>query len=282
MEIVRLNTRIESLQAESNDLKYQRRDLSGQGSFMAGFSNTYESTITAIENSMGTLKELGENTGRYLESALTSPFDAMLEAISRGENGLKAFGNTLGKIMQEAGAELMKFYAKQLLVYILGKLMNMWGGASVSTAGLGGAITGNTANVSLGTSSSISSIGASGFNEGGPVPANIGIPGQDSVPAVLTPGEFVVSAPAVAEYGTDFLHKINRRRFADGGVVGSAARSGKAGAGSEEQGYTINVINVVDPTSIPRTTDKEILNVIQMDAVKNGPVIRTIKGSMSK
>lgn len=61
----------------------------------------------------------------------------------------------------------------------------------------------------------------------------------DTVPALLTPGEFVITAPRARELGTDFLHALNNRRvsrdsfsrfsefaapprlrFADGGPVG--------------------------------------------------------------
>lgn len=276
-QVLQLEQRIEQLKMKSQGLQNQESDMGNQNSFNAGFRNEYDGVITSIENSMGTLKKLGEETGRSLEAALTAPFDAMVEATMRGENGLKAFSNTLGKIMQEAGAEIMKYYLKLVMVYVIKKAIGM------AVGSMGGGMDGAPALESGGTAASFS---GTDFlvtrNEGGDIPSNIGIPGQDSVPALLTPGEFVISQPAVAHYGSDFLHKINRRRFADGGTVGSAARNGKAGAGEEEKGYTINVINVVDPTSIPKTTDKEILNVIQMDAVKNGPVIRTIKGSLSR
>jgi Phage-related minor tail protein len=67
-----------------------------------------------------------------------------------------------------------------------------------------------------------------------------GAAGSDTVNALLTPGEFVVSAPAVNALGSDFLHLLNKmqvsrgdleafmrfepprpQRFADGGMVGN-------------------------------------------------------------
>lgn len=43
---------------------------------------------------------------------------------------------------------------------------------------------------------------------------------SDSIPAMLSNGEYVVRAAAVDRYGKDFLHKINAMRYADGGYVG--------------------------------------------------------------
>ena len=52
------------------------------------------------------------------------------------------------------------------------------------------------------------------FADGGFTPK-----GTDTVPAMLTPGEFVVRKSAVDQYGERFLHDINAQRFAKGGVV---------------------------------------------------------------
>ena len=47
---------------------------------------------------------------------------------------------------------------------------------------------------------------AKGFNKGGPVP---GSGNKDTVPAMLTPGEFVMSKGAVQKYGEDTLAAMN-------------------------------------------------------------------------
>ena len=46
---------------------------------------------------------------------------------------------------------------------------------------------------------------------------------SDSIPALLSNGEYVVKASAVDKYGVHFLHAINAMRFADGGLVSRAA-----------------------------------------------------------
>jgi hypothetical protein len=60
--------------------------------------------------------------------------------------------------------------------------------------------------------------------------------GTDTVPAMLTPGEFVVKKSAVDQYGQDFLNDINIQRFAKGGVVGEkpTARIGGTGANKDK------------------------------------------------
>jgi hypothetical protein len=46
--------------------------------------------------------------------------------------------------------------------------------------------------------------------------------GTDTVPAMLTPGEYVLRKDAVKKYGVDNLNKLNAQNFADGGQVGGA------------------------------------------------------------
>ena len=45
------------------------------------------------------------------------------------------------------------------------------------------------------------------FNSGGIVPGSG--PNKDTIPAMLTPGEFVMSRGAVQQYGTDTLSSMN-------------------------------------------------------------------------
>jgi len=56
--------------------------------------------------------------------------------------------------------------------------------------------------------------------------------GTDTVPAMLTPGEFVVRKSAVDQYGQDFLNDINVQRFSTGGTVGAPHALGMSSMGS--------------------------------------------------
>lgn len=72
--------------------------------------------------------------------------------------------------------------------------------------------------------------------------------GSDTVPAMLTPGEFVIRRPAVQKIGLDRLEKINRN---------------PANMGSSVYNYNlaVNVRSVSDPEQIARTVMKEIRRV---------------------
>jgi len=55
-----------------------------------------------------------------------------------------------------------------------------------------------------------------GFNSGGYVP---GSGNRDTVPAMLTPGEFVIKKSSAAKLGSGTLEAMNQNRFKEGGVV---------------------------------------------------------------
>ena len=66
-----------------------------------------------------------------------------------------------------------------------------------------------------------------GYADGGLI-AGPGTSTSDSIPALLSDGEYVVKAAAVAKYGAALLHDINAMRFADGGYVSRAAATAPA------------------------------------------------------
>ena len=74
--------------------------------------------------------------------------------------------------------------------------------------------------------------GPIGFARGGVVP---GAGNRDTVPAMLTPGEFVIKKSSVGKIGAGTLAQMNENRFAQGGVI--ADISGKFGL-SVPQGAT--------------------------------------------
>jgi TP901 family phage tail tape measure protein len=86
--------------------------------------------------------------------------------------------------------------------------------------------------------------GRVGFANGGPVGST------DTVPAMLSPGEFVVRRSAVDKYGTDFLSSLNRgllpmQGFQNGGSVSPVASETGTGAGvgqvNNNSDFTFNI-----------------------------------------
>lgn len=92
-----------------------------------------------------------------------------------------------------------------------------------------------------------------GFANGGPVGfANGGSVGStDTLPAMLTPGEFVMKKSAVDKYGSGFLSSLNEstmpmRGFENGGVVGPVSAETGTGAGigskvTNNSDFTFNI-----------------------------------------
>ena len=81
--------------------------------------------------------------------------------------------------------------------------------------------------------------------------------GTDTVPAMLTPGEFVIKKSAVDRIGTGTLNKING--YAEGGLVGGSS----AVMGDSVYNYSVNV-NVAtdsDPNQIARAVMSQIRKV---------------------
>ena len=78
---------------------------------------------------------------------------------------------------------------------------------------------------------------------------------RDTVPAMLTPGEFVMSKNAVQQHGVGYMKNLNRGRisgFKRGGVVGSGNVQYKQGGGSI--GGDGGVLSL-DPTRIQGVLD---------------------------
>jgi len=72
------------------------------------------------------------------------------------------------------------------------------------------------------------------FNAGGPVKGP-GTPTSDSIPAMLSNGEYVVRASSVSKYGKSMMDTINAGNFATGGYV-SADRAETAASGNRYLG----------------------------------------------
>lgn len=98
-------------------------------------------------------------------------------------------------------------------------------------------------------------VGLLGFSKGGMVPGTD--IGRDSVPAILRPGEYVMSRNAVSALGVPTLEAMNNgaiRRYASGGYVQPVARASQyagempQGSGTRkiEVGYAVQRINSIN------------------------------------
>ena len=71
--------------------------------------------------------------------------------------------------------------------------------------------------------------------------------GSDTIPAMLTPGEFVIRRPAVRGFGLENLEKINRGTYNDGSVY--------------NYNLAVNVKSDSDPNRIARAVIANIKSI---------------------
>jgi hypothetical protein len=105
------------------------------------------------------------------------------------------------------------------------------------------------------------------FASGGPLGINFAPKGTDTVPAMLTPGEFVVKKSAVNKYGAGLLHSINSEQYANGGKVGYFANGGEIRKENIYRGDQLKQIwkfNLSDlRTASSQKLDPSIIRVLQ-------------------
>lgn len=139
------------------------------------------------------IEPLGESLSRVfrgegVEAALSFG-DALVDAAIEGEVAWDRFFKSLL-------SDLAKAIVKALILRAITTSIGAGGGGGSEGGGL--------------FPESIPVVGGL-FAEGGKVTG--GTPGKDSVPALLTPGEYVVAAPAVKRVGQQFLEAINTGRM---------------------------------------------------------------------
>lgn len=112
-----------------------------------------------------------------------------------------------------------------------------------------------------------------GYAEGGIVPGvNIG---RDSVPAMLMPNEFVMSAPATAALGTDFLTGLNQQTTAS--LRQGAARAGAAAPAMPPVGNQLVNVWVVTPDQKAGISKNDVVVTVEDNILQGKSIKRLIK-----
>jgi hypothetical protein len=86
--------------------------------------------------------------------------------------------------------------------------------------------------------------------------------GGDVVPSMLTPGEFVVSQPAVKKFGAGNLESINNGSYGGGSKNVNVSNNGTNSANSVYNSYSVN-INVSGESANPEALAKVVLKEIK-------------------
>lgn len=283
--------REENLLLQEQEAQLARmQDHSFSGAFLRGAKGQWrkDSDTDALTT------ELGATLTEATFNGVTDSIDGMVTALANGASAWGSFRQSLGNTLKEISAELQRYIIKMMVVYSVQQLIRLFGSSGadtvpalenvggqtiatgmIDTAATGGLVRG--AGEGIGTNP-LMRLAAGGF-----IPRNIGVSGKDSVPALLMPGEFVIPKHIVDKYGVQYFENMRAQKYADGGLVGgSFAQAGSKKEESTDPGdLTLNIINVVDPRSIPKTTGQEILNVMNYEAAANGPTFKQWKAKIT-
>ena len=228
-----------------------------------------------IQASISSITSKGEFMTGADKSALNeqaSGLDAVNASLREQEKLLDKQNNAWSRF-KDGLAETMKQILKTLQEYII-KLMVVKMVESVISAFSGGG--GSSPEIANAQSNFNLNTGNVAFASGGLVPNSIGTPGKDSVPAWLMPGEFIIPTEKVNKYGAAHFEKYRAGKFAEGGLVGGSSRpTTSSSEGKSVQ--NLQIVNIVDPSQIPQTTDDQIINVISYDMARKGQTYRAVR-----
>lgn len=186
-----------------------------QGDFVDGWHTALQKYV----NDQTTMFGMGVDMVRQMASQMESSFQTLfLDGMNNKITTLKQLFASFGDFVKQVIAQIM---AKMAIALVMKEALAAWGGGGSSgllSAGGGG-----------------SELFANGgglvqkFALGGPVMSN-----GDSVPALLTPGEFVVS-----RQGVDALNRVNQGQSLGGGGSGDVTVN-IVGSG-QDQKPTVNI-----------------------------------------
>ena len=209
----------------------------------------------AVKEGTDTMTVFAEQAARNMQDAFA---DFLFDPFKDGLDGmLKGFADILRRMAAEAAAsEIFKAlgnYGTQNSGTWWGSLLSAFGGTKKAT---GGYISGP------GTATS------------------------DSIPALLSNGEYVIKAAAVSQYGRGFFESLNARRFASGGYVGGGAPAMAMGGGN----LRVEIVNNGSPAKVESASMQKqpdgssllrmVISGVADDLANGGRTMSAIKGRL--
>jgi hypothetical protein len=265
-----LSTPFDNAKAEI-DAKLSSIGSSAGKAFTFGLS---ESVPNMISSFMSGLDQVTSSTGNKLvtfsEEIAAKAKEINTQIASSATDGLLALAEGT-KTAEQAFADMARSIIKNIAQMIIQQtIFNAISGAS-GTGGIGGFF-GRAA--------------AKGFASGGFV-TGPGTSTSDSIPAMLSNGEFVTDAKTVATFGTDFFH--NLKRMSRNGAVTRGVRSGNNFAEGglvtgSSQAPQVVIQNSGSPKNVAETSfdpQTAVTTVILEDFNKNGPISKSMQRSFS-
>lgn len=212
-----LNGMAKLLQMAPEDLE---EELAAKGETLQAFAEQYKETLAETSEAEIQQLSIGEQWSNkmksYAETVGKSMGSAMADFIMGAKTAKEALDDFVRGIIQNAVSILTEWLA----VFAIYSAFPMW--ASGMTP----------ADAANKTVFGVSKKKATGGLITGP-----GTGTSDSIPAMLSSGEYVINAAAVQRLGTAYLDTLNSPHYAEGGQVGTPAM-GVAGSGGS---VTLNV-----------------------------------------
>lgn len=212
-----LNGMAKLLQMAPEDLE---EELAAKGETLQAFAEQYKETLAETSEAEIQQLSIGEQWSNkmksYAETVGKSMGSAMADFIMGAKTAKEALDDFVRGIIQNAVSILTEWLA----VFAIYSAFPMW--ASGMTP----------ADAANKTVFGVSKKKATGGLITGP-----GTGTSDSIPAMLSSGEYVINAAAVQRLGTAYLDTLNSPHYAEGGQVGTPA-TGVAGSGGS---VTLNV-----------------------------------------
>lgn len=229
-------------------------------------------TILANEQALNDMRQIWHEQmmlnamewGEYMNLTLTQVQEQLVNGIAQGLTQCIVYGKNFRDIMNNLANNVLSTVLQAVLQKAIGSLMTMIGLGKAKTAqevasaakekaaqaAKSGTLAANAtaaliaanpwaapaaAGIVAGQMGAAKAAG-SVFKDGGFV-TGPGTGTSDSIPAMLSNGEFVINAAAVQRLGTGYLNMLNNPHYAEGGQVGTPAM-GAAGSGGS---VTLNV-----------------------------------------
>lgn len=243
--------------------------LTMQTSFVDGLNSLLNNLFTNIVNqitagwaasitqgALGFLMPGSSNQGNGGENNLTAFDNALLSATS-SVNGLSIGASGANGVIGTSTGLLGAYNSIQSIVTGTTKPAEGAATTAVTAALTALSAAASAASVALSAISATSGFGFGLFSRGGVVKAagggsivGAGSGTSDSIPAMLSNGEYVLTAAAVNRLGIPFLDKLNAGDFpgySEGGLVlaGAYTAGGNSGGGDSEGGLLGKVFNIV-------------------------------------
>jgi hypothetical protein len=177
----------------------------------------YQKNLDKVKTATNTAGQQMKTLKLGLQDALTGGLNESFALIFQGTQNIGlAFRNMAASVISSIAKMIAQMYIQILVTKLLKGAMGGFSGGGLVPSGSGG---------------------GGGFAEGGLIKGPGG-PKSDSIPARVSPGEFIVKADAVSAFGSGNLEAINRGlkipslerlalpKFAEGGLVGNAGGVG--------------------------------------------------------